>query len=542
MINSVAVENELRRINSSRSKYSYLIQFVLLITSCWYQSRFQHPLSAAILFIGGVGFLLRLTKQVAWIDTKTADRCHLLGFVLLATAWVIHIDETLRFFGPYSESVLVLRLMVGTLILSNHAFLSADIRGHYAFLIPILIGLMIEIFVLNRMESFNPMLAFFVISTLSTLGLHQQHRQLRQFITVKLEAERERNRMLKLIDGVPGFVGIIDKDGVYVQVNSLTRKYYPDLIGTKIGELSGTENSGYMKFALDFLRSGKDSETAEIEVSVAGGEQFHLMVTCGRLDNGDIIMVSIPINELVKTRKELRDREALAQYSSKLISIGQMAASVAHEVNNPLAIISGSAGIISDLVDEEKIDRKNLKVFSEKIVLTTERISQIVRSLRSLSRGGHQDPFQPLSVRKVIDTCLDLANPNFKNQGVRLELPDKKKDLTVLGREVPLGQVILNLLSNALDAVKTLPERWVKIDYGHSDGHLWLEVTDSGSGISPEIADRLMEPFFTTKKQEGTGLGLPISTKIIEEHGGKLMYVSDRPNTTFRLRFPTPKL
>jgi signal transduction histidine kinase len=384
-------------------------------------------------------------------------------------------------------------------------------------------------------------MAFFVISTLSTLGLHQQHRQLRGFISAKLEAERERNRMLKLIDGVPGFVGIISSEGVYVQVNSATRKYYPNLIGTKVGELGGEINLNYRNFFWGFLGSGKDSESTEVEVNV-NGEKYHLMVTCGRLDNGEIIMVSIPINELVKARKELRDKEALAQYSSKLISIGQMAASVAHEVNNPLAIISGSAGIINDLVDEEKIDRKNLEVFSEKIVQTSDRISQIVRSLRSLSRGGEQDPFQPLSVRKVIDSCLDLANVNLKNQGVRIELPMKKKDFTIMGREVQLGQVLLNLLSNALDAVKTLPEKWVKLDYGHSDGHVWIEVIDAGTGIPPEIAKRLMEPFFTTKKQEGTGLGLSISMKIIEEHGGSLMYVENNPNTTFRLRFPTPKL
>jgi C4-dicarboxylate-specific signal transduction histidine kinase len=268
-----------------------------------------------------------------------------------------------------------------------------------------------------------------------------------------------------------------------------------------------------------------------------------MMSTFGRLDNGGAISISIPISELVETRKELREKEALAQYNSKLAKIGQMAAGVAHEVNNPLAIIQGSASIIAGLVQEEEIDRKNLKIFSDKIVATSERIAQIVRSLRSLSRGGEQDPFSPLSLKNLLTSCLDISTHNLIQLGIKVIMPESKKDFMVMGREVQLGQVLLNLFSNAIDAIKNSPDPWVRFDYGHTDGQVWIEVVDSGKGISPEVAAKMMTAFFTTKlKDEGTGLGLSISNRIIEEHGGKLTYESERENTTFRIVFPSPKI
>jgi C4-dicarboxylate-specific signal transduction histidine kinase len=315
---------------------------------------------------------------------------------------------------------------------------------------------------------------------------------------------------------------------------------YPHLIGTMIGQL--TNMSSYGSFVNEFLNSNKETQAQETDAILNGNHQY-FMTTCGRLEDGAVIIINIPINELVTARKDLREKEAIAQYSSKLASLGQMAAGVAHEVNNPLAIIQGSASIIGGLVKEENVDRENLKIFSDRIISTTDRIAQIVRSLRTLSRGGEKDPFSPLSLQKVIASCIDISNHNLKQNDVKLIIPEGKKDLTVMGREVQLGQVLLNLLSNAIDAVKDLPERWVSVDFGHIDGNVWIEVIDSGKGIPQEISEKMMDPFFTTKpKEEGTGLGLSISSKIIEEHAGRLNYEKGRPNTTFRLTFPSPKI
>lgn len=533
------VELELRKINFSRNRFAYLFQYVLLIASVWIQTGFFGTYTSFILALGGTGCLLRLfSTEIIPEEKKVSDFFLRIGFVFLSTAWVIHIDQTLQLHTISGETIPALRVMVGALVLLNHALLVADIVSHYAFLVPIAIGLLAEVYLFDRSFYQVPLLSYFGISLVSSIGLHYQHRQLKSFLRARLEANRERARLKKIMEGIPGYVSICSSEGTYIDANQQLLRLFPDLIGSKIGELSGQSKASL--FALEFLNSGKESATGETDATI-NGEQFHLMTTCGRLDEG-IIIISLPTNELMKAKKELREKEAVAVYSSKLASVGQMAAGVAHEVNNPLAIIQGSASIIASLVEEEKIDRKNLRTFSERIVTTAERIARIVKSLRSLTRGGEQDPFAPLSLQNLISTCEDLSRHRLKRYDVKFEVPALKKDMMILGREVQLGQVLLNLISNSIDAVKDLPDRWVKINCGHQDGELWIEVTDAGNGIPKEVADKIMEPFFTTKKEEGTGLGLPISLKIMEEHGGKLQYLAEKENTTFRMSFPTPKI
>ncbi len=528
------IESELRRINLSRNRYAYVLQFGLLIFSVWYQTRFQHPLNSFILALGASGCLFRIfATEVIPDDKKPSDVFLWLGFLILSAAWVFHIDQTLAIHGHHGATVPVLRVTIGGLILLNNALLVADLISYYVFLIPITIGLIVEVFWLNLFHHPYPLASFLVLSSLSSFSLHYQHRQLRDFIGARLESIRERNRLKYLINNVPGYVAMVNADGMYFEANEQVCNIFPGIVGKRIGDFA--PNARYTNSLLNFLHSRKDRESVETEIAV-NGETYHLMTTFGRIENGGAISISIPMGELVETRRELRD-------TSKLATIGQMAAGVAHEVNNPLAIIQGSANIIAGLVDEEQIDRKNLKLFSEKIVTTSERIAQIVRSLRSLSRGEEQDPFAPLSLKNLITSCLDISNHNFELLDIKVTVQDGKKDFMVMGREVQLGQVLLNLLSNAIDATKCLSDRWVRFDYGHSDGQVWIEVVDSGKGIPPEISSRMMNAFFTTKgKEEGTGLGLSISTRIISEHGGKLTYESERENTTFRIIFPSPKI
>ncbi len=535
------IDRELRRTNLSRNRYAYLIQLIVLIFSLWYQTRFSHPLNDFIIAVAVSGCMLRFfATEIISDDLKGSDTFLWLGFFLLSMAWTLHIDQSLRVHGLHGDTIPLLRVTLGGLIISNTALLVADVISYYIFLLPVTIGIILEIFFFKNMENSYPLLNFFVISVLSSLALHFHHKQLRALIGARIEAMREKSRLKRIIDGVPGFVAMISESGVYFDANSAVLSVYPNLVGTKIGEL--TKQSEYSGILEEFLRSDKEALTVETNV-IINGETSHLMTTMGRLPDGGMIVCSIPINELVETRKELREQEAVAMYSSKLASVGQMAAGVAHEVNNPLAIIQGSASIIASIIEQEPLDKKNLKIFSDKIINTSNRIAQIIKSLRSLSRGGDSDPFAPLSVKGVINSCLDISRQSIKNNDVKLIFNEGQKELTVMGREVQLGQVVLNLLINAIDATKALQERWIQIDYGHTDGQVWIEVVDSGLGIPAEVAGKIMEPFFTTKdKDEGTGLGLSISTRIIEDHAGKLEFLPDRKNTTFRLFFPTPKL
>jgi C4-dicarboxylate-specific signal transduction histidine kinase len=218
-----------------------------------------------------------------------------------------------------------------------------------------------------------------------------------------------------------------------------------------------------------------------------------------------------------------------------------MAAGIAHEVNNPLTILQGFASIIEQLTHQEPLDKENIRLLSGKLVHTTERISKIVKSLKSLSRNGDNDPFERVSIQTVIKEALDICGHRFKQNNIELKLPELDKDVFVKGREVQLGQVVLNLLVNAFDAVSGSDngDKWVEVKLDSLHQGVSIDIIDSGPGVSIENAKKIMEPFFTTKDVgQGTGLGLSISKNIIEEHGGELFLIQNSKATTFRIQLP----
>jgi len=141
---------------------------------------------------------------------------------------------------------------------------------------------------------------------------------------------------------------------------------------------------------------------------------------------------------------------------------------------------------------------------------------------------------------KILHEALEVSRGRFAARSVKLILPAKVPDLTVMCREVQIEQVLLNLLQNGFDAVVDQKgERWVRVDVSTLDGSAIISVTDSGPGIPVELRDHIGQPFFTTKEVgKGTGLGLSLSKTIAEEHGGRVEYDEERGHTRFSLVLP----
>jgi C4-dicarboxylate-specific signal transduction histidine kinase len=132
-----------------------------------------------------------------------------------------------------------------------------------------------------------------------------------------------------------------------------------------------------------------------------------------------------------------------------------------------------------------------------------------------------------------------LCREKFAYAGIDVGVPEDDLEIEVKCVPEQIGQVLLNLLSNSYDAVKSLETKWVKIEIERSGEFVVLRVTDSGSGISEAIQKKLMQPFFTTKTVgQGTGIGLSISRGIAEKHGGSLEYDPASQQTSFRLKLP----
>jgi PAS domain S-box-containing protein len=233
-----------------------------------------------------------------------------------------------------------------------------------------------------------------------------------------------------------------------------------------------------------------------------------------------------------------RRAEAAVFHSAKMASLGQMAAGLAHEVNNPITIIHGTAGLLKKAIQAEDRNPEKMTRGLERIEKTALRISRIVKGLRMFSRSGENDPAVPTALSEILEETLDLCRERFRDYAIDLRI-DEIPAASVRCRPTQISQVLLNLLNNSFDAVSREDERWVRIDFAITDDRVRISVTDSGPGLSEDTKARLMEPFFTTKEPgQGTGLGLSISRGIVEEHGGKLVHIPEAPNTCFTIDLP----
>ncbi len=224
--------------------------------------------------------------------------------------------------------------------------------------------------------------------------------------------------------------------------------------------------------------------------------------------------------------------------ASKMSLLGEMSGGIAHEINNPLAIINAKASQLKKRVQKGPIDVEKLIKDLEIIEETTYRIAKIIKGLRSFSRNTEKDPLVLESLSQVISDAISLCSERFKVHEILLTV-DIDQDLNILCRSAEISQIIVNLLSNSYDAIEHLNDKWIKIEVREAGENVHVMVTDSGNGISKEIAQKIMFPFYTTKEvNKGTGLGLSISQGIAKKHNGRLYYDGTYKNTRFVLELP----
>jgi C4-dicarboxylate-specific signal transduction histidine kinase len=225
--------------------------------------------------------------------------------------------------------------------------------------------------------------------------------------------------------------------------------------------------------------------------------------------------------------------------SSKLAALGEVAGGIAHEINNPLAIIQGKSRRIKRTLSEPSEVRDSVVNDVDKILETCERIAKIVSGMRIFSRNADNDPFNSCNTRELITDCLGLCQEKFKHAGIDIRA-NNIAEIEFDCRATQIAQVLVNLLTNSHDAIQDFDTKWIQLDVKALDvNHVQFIVIDSGSGISESIAEKIMQPFFTTKEiGKGTGLGLSISRGIVEDHGGTLTLDRDAANTKFVVELP----
>lgn len=253
--------------------------------------------------------------------------------------------------------------------------------------------------------------------------------------------------------------------------------------------------------------------------------------------NDDVLCYADDLENLVMARtQELESQITKNLNAARLVAAGEMAAGVAHEINNPLTIIDLHICKLKKMyVDPEvPINYHDFMNSIEKVQAMVSRIVKIIKGLKALARDGHSDPMQCFSIHNMIEEVKVLVDMKIKGQDILFKTEICQEELEVLGREVQISQVLVNLINNSVDAISGRKEKWITLSVKSENNFVQFILTDSGEGISSDLQENIMRPFFTTKdSQRGTGLGLSISKNIIEEHGGVFYYNKTSLHTQF---------
>lgn len=241
----------------------------------------------------------------------------------------------------------------------------------------------------------------------------------------------------------------------------------------------------------------------------------------------DHLQAEITLHE--KTTGELRNVQHELVQANRLSILGQVAAGVAHEINQPVATIRAFADNARTLLKRDRLSEVTENL--EDIAALTERIGTITTDLKILARKG-RTAAEPVSVRLVIEGAVVLLRSRFSGQMDALEIALPDQDLKVLGSRIRLEQILINLLQNALEATETIDTARVEVRVREESDMIVISVSDNGTGIPEAIRAQLFSPF-NTSKESGLGLGLVISNDIASDYGGRIEVASSEAGTCF---------
>ena len=342
-------------------------------------------------------------------------------------------------------------------------------------------------------------------------------------------------------------------DSYLAECNDAMAKMYglssQEFLGKRLTDTLDPNDPRNVELARDYVRSGfRVLERESHEFDVLGNPKIFLNSMIGIVENGNLVRtwgIQRDVTERVKledARKRavqaLQESQAALARVARIATMGELTASIAHEINQPLAAVATNASASLHWLNQQPPDLNEARQAMASAMKEANRASGVIERLRTLLKKAPSE-LRPLDVNEVIREVLDLAHSELMAAGIAVHT--EAADVpTVLGDRIQLQQVILNLIMNAIDAMITVNERsrTLLIKSANDAEGVLIQVQDSGRGFDPEQADRIFEAFFTTKP-EGIGMGLAISRSIVEAHGGHLEATPGSPHgAVFQLILP----
>ncbi|TAK91364.1 MAG: PAS domain S-box protein [Burkholderiaceae bacterium] len=386
-----------------------------------------------------------------------------------------------------------------------------------------------------------------------------------------------------LVDRVPSILAYWDRDLICRFANRAYESWFginpDDLIGMPIADFLGQElfvkNESHIRSVLD----GHEQLFERTILGPDGSERYSLVNYIPHVMDGEVLGFMVLASDVSKLKEaeknlqtEVTERKRLQAelvQSDKLASIGQLAAGVAHEINNPIGYVFSNFGTLEDYLGKffqilsayeqaessisdpavaarlrelrQAVELDFLKEDIPQLMQESkhgiEQVRQIVRALKDFSRVDSSDTWQATNLHQCIDTALTLANSEIKHKADIVKHYGEIPEVECLPSQI--NQVVMNLVVNAAQAMGAV-RGCITIRTGVEDDQVWFSVSDNGSGIPPETLKRIFEPFFTTKPiGQGTGLGLSVSYGIVQRHNGAIDVTSvPGGGTTFHITLP----
>lgn len=295
--------------------------------------------------------------------------------------------------------------------------------------------------------------------------------------------------------------------------------YYPE-----------ADQEGFLGLLAEVLTT---NESKTVDPVFIASQKRYFRFSATKISGRDSLMVFF--NDV--TDRENMKVQSLAQ--ANLVSLGQLAGGIAHEINTPLQVIDGIMRRLRRRFTDHLTDAD--KDSFETVKQTVRRVSRIVYNLRQLARSDSSQGV-PIDLGAILEDVYSVFEERLSLRGVDLEIRvELDPTFRVMGKEISLLQILTNLVNNAIDAVEGVDEPKIQLRAFLKDAAIVVEVNDNGPGVDPEIAGRIFEPLFTTKDVgKGTGLGLSLSQRMAQDMGGTLNFKQDE-KTRFQIVFSPGK-
>lgn len=378
---------------------------------------------------------------------------------------------------------------------------------------------------------------------LTSKELLQRNAELRADIAGREKAERRLRkseaRLRGILGALPDVLIVLSRDyvvrDVHVPPGGSDVLATSTIHGRALPTVLGEEVFERVAPVVDAALSGRRVPAVEVAVTIAG-RQRHLELRLCACDDDHVVMIIRDQTERTHLIESLRAADRMA-------SVGMLAASVAHEINNPLTyVLTNLDHIASALAGDPSTVAADARQALDEARLGAERVRQTVRDVGLFSHPGG-GPVRPVVVEEVLDSVFRMARNEIRPRATVVR--DYNRGAAVEVNEARLSQVFLNLVVNAAQALPIggAATHRIIVRTESRPGETVIDVSDTGPGIPDDLRERVFEPFVTTKAAgEGTGLGLSICRRLVEESGGELSVFPRQPNgTTFRVVLPTAR-